>query len=52
MVSVTLRSNIDVNKDTPLSPVLITGASSGFGETCARKFAAEWHRLIFAARRT
>jgi len=32
--------------------VLITGAPPGFGEACARKFAAEGCRLILAAKRT
>lgn len=31
--------------------VLITGASSGFGEACARKFAASNHDLIITGRR-
>jgi NADP-dependent 3-hydroxy acid dehydrogenase YdfG len=31
--------------------VLITGATSGFGEACARKFAAGGHRLIITGRR-
>jgi 3-hydroxy acid dehydrogenase/malonic semialdehyde reductase len=32
--------------------VLITGASSGFGEEMARKFARHGHRVIISARRT
>ena len=32
--------------------VLITGASAGFGEAMARKFVANGHRVIAAARRT
>ena len=32
--------------------VLITGASSGFGEACARKYAAAGRRTLLAARRT
>lgn len=31
--------------------VLVTGASSGFGEACARKFAAAGHPVVIAARR-
>lgn len=31
--------------------ILITGATSGFGQACARKFASEGHRLIITGRR-
>ena len=32
--------------------VFITGASSGFGEACARRFAREGRKLVISARRT
>ena len=37
--------------DYAMKTVFITGASSGIGEACARKFASEGHRLILNARR-
>ncbi|MFM2274940.1 MAG: hypothetical protein RL211_812 [Pseudomonadota bacterium] len=36
---------------TPNSTVLITGASSGFGEEFARQYARRGHRLVLVARR-
>ncbi|MEO6353450.1 MAG: SDR family oxidoreductase [Burkholderiaceae bacterium] len=36
---------------TPNSTVLITGASSGFGEEFARQYAQRGHRLVLVARR-
>jgi len=35
----------------PVKTIFITGASAGFGEACARAFAADGHRLILTARR-
>jgi NADP-dependent 3-hydroxy acid dehydrogenase YdfG len=32
--------------------ILITGATSGFGEATARRFAAEGHRVIISGYRT
>ena len=35
----------------PRLTVMITGATSGFGEACARRFAREGHKLIITGRR-
>src|SRR5205823_5883702 len=38
-------------EDSPWSMIFITGASSGIGESCARKFAEARRGLVLAARR-
>lgn len=41
----------EATRAIPVRTALVTGASSGFGEACARKFAAAGWRVVLAGRR-